>query len=168
MALTPVQIAGTIKSTVGYLGKYGGVINAVRVRDKIAAKLGVTNPADLNAMLAHVTQTKRLAEAGTQLEQDTSGTPHARNLPLDRSLNSGEGRFGYRVIVHVTDPNTLTSYTKLEIVYSDTPLSAGDIRQRGLSQWEANRYDIDTDPAAKSVGAKVTATAEIISAGRSA
>lgn len=166
MPLTPSQVAATIKSTIGHYGKQGGQINAVKVRDAIANRLGVTGGPELNAMLAHVTSAKRMLEAGAVLDSQSDLAAPLQAHPLDRSLDPAHGKYGYRVLIHVTDSDTLTSYSALEIVYSNSPMTRGEATAAAFQQWERNRYDIGTDPKRNDTGANVNISGEILTVGR--
>lgn len=168
MAVSPLTAASIIKSTLSYLSLGGGEYDFTDVRSKIAEKLNLSSPSDIASLNAHMQSANRVAGAGLSLEEATDQNKPQTGLPLDRSLNSGEGRYGYRVLVHVTDSDTLTSYTSLQFIYADSPLSAAAVRSRALDQWRQDRYDIDTDPKRFDVGMRVNATAEIWTAGRSA
>ena len=166
MALSDVQIAGAIKSTLGHIGKGHGDIQVLKVRDAVAKKLGVTDPRELLQILSHVQQARRISTAGDEMTDDTNNKPHARNLPLDRSGDPARGKYIYRVIITVFDPSTLSAHDTQEIVYSNDRLGADSIKAAAFAQFERHRYDISTDPKRDQVSASASISGRIISAGR--
>lgn len=166
MALSSVVKAAVLKSTLGHLSQSGGSKSTLTIRDRAAAKLGITGSSDLLSALSAVQQGRRVWTAGGELDTATPDQPHDRNLPLDYSLNDQNGRYGYRVIVDVTDPSTLSAYSMERIVYSNVPVSPDQIKDAATRDVRANLIVVDTDPRRRPDVRGATVTATIVSAGR--
>lgn len=173
MALSAAVAAAAIKSAFGYIGRQAldpdpnnQRIKPTAVRDKIADRLGVTGDSNRLSLLAHVNQAQRVADAGADMQDNQYSTAVIGAPPLDRSLDPGMGRYGYRVIIVITDPSTISSWERQEIVYSPTPLSPADTLSQAFQQFERTRTDIDTDPKANATSASTSIDGRIISAGR--
>lgn len=137
-----------------------------QVARKVIDKFGPIQPQDVSRVHLIVRQQQSAAMAGQQLAVSLSAPGTTAGLPIDWSLNGQSGKYGYRVVVTVTDPTTGESYDTIVYVTSNTPMSGQGILDAAQPMAESfARIGSVTNPSAAG-SSPSSVDMRIISAGR--
>ena len=165
MALDPAQRAAATRSAWGHLGRDFSRSDVDIVRD-ITRREGWTDPSNtlstLNAVRAARRAMVEAQQANSGPSQDSPLAPRGR----DNTIDDGGGNFRYRVIVQVTDPDTLTAYDTVVVIDSTVALTPRQVKAEALAAFSGDtslegRY---TDRGPVSAGAAIEL--DILTAGR--
>lgn len=165
MALSNTVKAAIERSTWAHLSDDPTALSS-RLRDSIAEHLGITSGYDKRDMLKVIREARAAWQTGQSLQDDPTAaaviTPTARDYTIDNTSD----QYRYRVLVEVTDPDTLNVYSNVVLVDSDRPLSASEIRADAMQMYTSLRGPDREYVSRSQVGASSSVDVVILTGGR--
>jgi len=163
MPLNPTQLAEVYTSALGSIRAGRGDADLGEVARSLWQRLAPTEP--FANFWTVVQAADRNWRESTELNANTTAVPRPRDVPIDPTINSSDGAFGYRVVVTVTDAQG-QSIDTVVMVYSDRPLAGEEVMALAASEVMSGQGDFGyRNQIGAMSGPSVTGT-HIISGGR--
>lgn len=111
-------------------------------------------------------QALRAAQRANQMTNAPTQEFGAHDLPIDPSLQPGDMRYNYRVLVIITDTDTGHEVRFAVDYHTDQPQSLDSLRHQAQNDFQSWAPTTPSRRAVAQVGSNVAIEVEILSAGR--
>ena len=163
MPLNPSQLAEVYASALGSIRAGGTGTDLGEVARSLWQRLG---PGESFTTFWNVVQAAdRNWRESTLLNEQSTVVPRPRDVPIDPTLNSSDGAFGYRVVVTVTDAQG-QSIDTVVMVYSDRPLAGEEVMASAAAEVMSGQGDFHYRNRIGAMSGPTVTGTHIISGGR--